>query len=220
VPGLGGKSKISIKSGEPLRRGDCDVAVQVMSASLRRGTARFVLEPIGVPRVEPGSARECGRPPRQHELVVSGLERAASLEQLEAEVDRVLQTPERFLADRGVTLDVGPADPRGPVADKSPHAGMAAHELARKVKQPLRRVLSVAPVRRDSRKAVRYYGEVSFDAVAGANGRLRDVRVAGEFADHADRIEKALELWRYDPARTPDGPVASRVSERTTFRIF
>jgi hypothetical protein len=220
LPGLGGKSSISVVRGKALARGDCDVAVLVTSATLRGDTARFVLEPLGVPRLERGSAQECKNPPREHSLSVSRLDVGGSLDDIRAEVDRVLQTPERFLNERGVQFNLAPVGAAGPVADKRLKASMEARQLAGGVTRPLQRLLSVAPVRRDSRKAVRYFGEVSFEAVVGADGRLRDVRVAGEFADHAERIAKALALWRYEPARRGAEPVAFRTEERTTLRIY
>jgi hypothetical protein len=222
LPGLAEKSKISHTRGAALEKGGCDVAVLVTSATLSGGTARFTLEPIGLPHIEQQPAtRRCSQPPREYQLVMSGLDAGGSIADLKAEVDRVLQTPGRYLTEHGVSFALNAGASRGLVADKQLKATPEERMLARTVTTPHQRLLSVAPLRRDDRKRVHYAGEVEFEAVVGVDGRLYDVQLPGAFETYADRILKALDLWRYQPARRGDEPVAYRVGqERTVFSVF
>jgi hypothetical protein len=222
LPGLAEKSKISHARGAALEKGSCDMGVLVTSAALSGGTARFTLEPIGLPRIEQQpAARKCSKPPREYQLVISGLDSGGSIADLKEEVDRVLQTPERYLTEHGVSFALKAAGSRGPVADKQLKATPEERMLARTVTTPHQRLLSVAPLRRDDRKRVHYAGEVEFEAVVGVDGRLYDIQLPGAFETHADRILKALDLWRYQPARRGDQPVAYRISqERTVFNVY
>jgi hypothetical protein len=92
--------------------------------------------------------------------------------------------------------------------------------LAREVTSPHERLLSVAAVRREEREALHYNGEVTFTAIVGVDGRLWETQVAGAFEAYQERIRLVLGLWRYRPARRGEEPVASRVEERTSLRVF
>jgi hypothetical protein len=220
LPGLGERSKISHTRGHSLDKGNCDVGVLITGATLRDGKARFTLEPVGLPHIEGQSAQhKCGRPPREYVVVVSDL--GGSISEVSNEVDRVLQTPERYLTEHSVAFALRAAASRGPVADKQLKARPEERMLARTVTTPVQRVLSVAPIRRDDRKRVRYSGEVEFEAVVGVDGRLYDVRLPGAFESYADHISKAIELWRYQPAKRGDQPIAYRIGqERTVFNVY
>ena len=37
---------------------------------------------------------------------------------------------------------------------------------------------------------------------------------------HQAAVLSALSRWRYEPARTPDNPVAARISSRLSLRIY
>jgi hypothetical protein len=221
LPALGEKSKITVARGARLEKGTCDLAVLVASATLQAGTARLTLEPIGLPWVDMRPVgRPCERPSRELTLIVSGLDPRAALPALSEEIDRVLQTPERYLAERGLDLKLKPAGVGGPLADKRLQARPEERMLARALTRGCQRALSVAPILRDDRKSVHYQGEVEFEAVVGADGRLREARLLGSLSVHAERILAALELWRFDPARRGDEPIAFRLEDRTVFRIF
>lgn len=222
LPYLGDKGKISLSRGAALKKGGCDVAVVVTSAALERGSVRLALESIGLPRVEMRAvARPCEKPPRDYVLTISGFDPRATLATLSEEVDRVIVTPERFLSGRGVEFAPKAAAAKpAPIADKRLKARPEERMLARVLTRPPARLLTVAPIRRDDRRAVRYQGEVPFEAVIGADGRLGDARLGAALGAHAERILKALELWRYEPARKGDEAVGFRTDERTVFRIY
>jgi hypothetical protein len=221
LPSLGDKGKLSFSRGAALKKGGCDVAVLVTSAALEGGSVRLALESIGLPRVEKRAvAHPCEKPPRDYVVTISGFDPRASLATLSEEVDRVLQTPERFLAGRGVEFAPKQGVSPGPVADKRLKAHPEERMLARNVTRPYERLLTVAPIRRDDRRAVHYQGEVPFEAVVGSDGRLSDARLLAALGAHTERILKALELWRYEPARKGDEAVGFRTEERTVFRVY
>ena len=221
LPSLGDKGKLSLARGAALKKGGCDVAVLVTGALFERGSVRLTFEPIGLPRGEKRAvARPCEKPPRDYVLTISGFDPRASLATLSEEVDRVLQTPERFLGDRGVEPGPKPGSGSAPIADKRLKARSEERMLARNLTRSPEKLLTVAPIRRDDRRSVRYQGEVPFEAVIGGDGRLRDARLLAALGTHSERIVKALELWRYEPARKGADAVGFRTEDRTVFRVY
>jgi hypothetical protein len=156
--------------------------------------------------------------PTETALILTGLTGESS-EKVTAEIGRVLLTPEAFLKTRGVTFDrsAGP-DPRE-VADATLTARPEEQSLARAVTAPHRRLLAVDPVQRVAKRKVRYEGQIEFVAVLGADGRLRKPRIASSLGDYEERLLAVLPLWRYEPARRGDEPVASRITEKTVLKI-
>jgi hypothetical protein len=218
LPGFGEDSRIRLAKGDALATG-CDAAVLVTRAVLEGGSARFELELSGLPRIDARpTGRECRKAPREYSLLLTGLD--AAVEKASEEVDRVLQTPERYLTDRGVEFSYEPSAKLGPIADKRLHTTAEERTLARAITQPHKTLLSVTPVQRVKSKDMRYQGEVSFLAVIGVDGRLHETRLIGSYGAHADRIMKVLSLWRYEPARRGDEPIAFRMEERTVLRVY
>jgi hypothetical protein len=221
LPGYGESARINLAQGAALKKDGCDVAVLVRSATLEGGTARFVLEPVGLPNIDVQRAeRACSKPPYEYVLSISDLEAGAPLERLSEEIDRVLSTPERYLKDRGVEFDRPAADKLGPIADKRLHTAYKERSLARAVTKTYRRLLSVVPLKRERHKKLHYQGEVSFVAVVGTDGRLHDAKLLGSYGIHEDLILKVLGLWRYEPAFKDAEPVAYRTEERTRLRVY
>jgi hypothetical protein len=110
----------------------CDVAVEVKSAVFSGGSARFILQPIGQPRLE-GQPREtkgkkwrCREFPAETSLAISGL-RGTTAEALTSEASRVLLTVESYLQAHGIRFDRPPAADPKQVADAAPNAGGEAH---------------------------------------------------------------------------------------------
>jgi hypothetical protein len=63
--------------------------------------------------------------------------------------------------------------------------------------------------------------EVEFGGIVGPDGRLHQPSLTTQLADaHRARVLQALSLWRFEPAQTAEGPVASRVALRTSLRIY
>jgi TonB family protein len=79
----------------------------------------------------------------------------------------------------------------------------------------------VDPDYHDANLKTRHEGEVEFQAVVGTDGGLREPRVRGSLSEaHEAQVLRALRLWRYEPARRKDGPLAARISGRLVLRIY
>jgi hypothetical protein len=222
----GQKKTVSLKIQEADRwSGACDVAVEIKAAAYAGGSARFSLQAIGQPRLE-GQSREkrgrkwpCRELPGETSLVISGLE-ADSAERLAADVGRVLLTPEDYLQLHGVRFDRPAAPDPKEVADPTLTASLAEQRLAASITTPQRRLLAIDPVYRSPNRKIHYEGEVELAAVVGTDGRLHQPRLVTSLGEHEARVLRVLTLWRYEPARRGDQPVAVRLLETAVLRIY
>jgi outer membrane biosynthesis protein TonB len=135
-------------------------------------------------------------------------------------VGRVLLTPEDYLQAHSVHFDrpAGP-DPKE-VADTSPTGNPAERKLAASITARERRLLAVDPAYRSPNRKVHYEGQVEMATVVGADGRLHQTRVLTSLGEHEERVMRVLPLWRYEPARRGDEPVAVRLGETAVLRIY
>jgi hypothetical protein len=79
----------------------------------------------------------------------------------------------------------------------------------------------VEPFYRDPAGRVRHEGEVEFAGVVGEDGRLRSPKLRTPLSTvHEEHVQRALSLWRYEPAQLPDKVVAARIIGRCTFRVY
>lgn len=216
------KKSVSLKLDDLAgQSGACDVAVEVKSADLAGGAGRFALDVLGEPRGE-------GRPSRKRSpcrdlaptvsLTLAGL-RGDSSEKVTAEVGKVLLTPEGFLETRGVRFDRPAGAAPKDVADATLNAPPEEQSRARAITSGHKRLLAIDPVQRTGNRKLRYEGLIEFVAVVGADGRLYKPRVTTSLGDYEERVLRVLPLWRYEPARRGDEPVAVRITEKTSFRI-
>jgi hypothetical protein len=222
----GREQKLSLDIQEAARwSGPCDVAVEIETATFSAGSARLSLLLIGQPRAE-GQAREkrgkkwpCRELPGGMSLTVSGLDGETD-ETVTAGVGRVLLTPEDYLQAHSLRFDrpAGP-DPKE-VADTNPTGNPAERRLAASITAPQRRLLAIDPVYRSPNRKVHYEGEVELATVVGADGRLHQTRVVTSLGEHEARVLRVLPLWRYEPARRGDQPVAVRLAEKAVLRIY
>jgi hypothetical protein len=226
LPLDGRKKTVSLKMQDLTRAtSPCDVAVEVKSAVFGGGSARFSLQPIGQPRLE-GQAREktgkkwsCREFPAETSLAISGL-KGTSAEALTSEVSKVLLTVEGYLQAHGIRFDRPAGTEPKEVADATPTAGGSAQRLARSITTVQRRLLAIDPVYRSPNKKIPYEGLVEFDAVLGIDGRLYRPRLTTPLGDHEARALRVLPLWRYEPARRGDEPIAVRLDDKMILRIF
>jgi hypothetical protein len=197
--------------------GPCDMAVKVRAARFEKGGAVFSLETVGRPKAGSHEPR-CRRVQPEILLRFGGL--GAGSADFAARVDAVLQTPEGYLAARGLKFDLPAGDMPKEIASPDAASAPAEAVLGRKVTAWPRLLLAVHPYRRGT-EATRQESEVEFDAVVGTDGRLHDAKVKTPLgAGHRDLVLDALSRWRYEPAKTPAGPVGARVNERLALRIY
>lgn len=218
------EARIAITRGDAVRRNvPCAAAVEVKKASLTGGVLRLDLDHIGRPALA-GRAdlAACGAPPLAYGLAVSGFDGSDGADAVEATLVKVLVTPEAFLAARGVPFDRAQVNDPGVAAGPDvPGSTAEERSLGRKVKTWPKAVLSVSPDVRAGQKALRSESEVEFTGVVGPDGRLHRVKVTTPLSSaHQASVERALGLWRFEPAATGDGPVAAKVALRTALRMY
>src|SRR5262245_27923900 len=200
--------------------GNCDVAVQVVGASLDKGEAQLRLEYLGQPRTESWRS-QCKRQVPEIALRVTGFRSEETTDGVRSALGWLLPTPDAWLNLRGARLDLSAptGDPKL-VADRSTVAAEAEMRFARDVTRWPRRRLWIEPSYSDPGK-IKHEGEVEIAAVAGADGRLYRARVTTPLEEpHQRAIERSFPLWRFEPARKTSEAVAARVTERTVFRIY
>jgi hypothetical protein len=198
----------------------CAVAVRVQAAAFQKGSARLVLETLGTPRVREERVA-CKRMQPTLELTISGFPASAGVAELTARLDAVLQTPEAYLAAKGVRFDLAPAGMPTEVASREISATSAEASLARRVTVWPLPLLAVDPWYHDRSGRVHQQSEVDLDAVVGSDGRLYKPKIKTTLSDtHASCVLRPLPLWRFTPARRTDAPVAARVALRPVLYIY
>jgi len=215
---VGDDRTVKVKPGER-RTGSCDVAVHIRVVTFEKGTARFSLDTIGLPKAD-GQAPRCPRAQPGLALLVEGLE-GVDASEARTRVDEMLQTPEAYLKAKGVTFDLPPGEVPTEVASKVVSAGAAEQGLGRLVTAWPRALLTVDPWYYDASGRVRQEGEVEVEVVVGTDGRIHQPRVTtGMGSSHERAVLRALPLWRFEPARREAGPLGARILLQPVLRIF
>jgi hypothetical protein len=203
----------------------CDVAVEVRQARFEQGALRLRLAVLGRPRLGQtqaavGRRSKCATLPQEVGLAITGFagEDAAALQ---AALDQVLVTPEAYLQGHGVAFAPAAADDlKAVVASSDPTAAPERQTLWRKLQAQPRPLLSVDADFQATAKRARFEGEVQFRSVVGVHGRLRDVQILSSLAsEQEDGVKRALALWRFEPARSAQGPVPAALESRLILRI-
>jgi TonB family protein len=189
-------------------KGDCDEAVQVRDATWKQDSARFKLEDIGTPQVQ-GAQNSCKRVQDGQDLEISKFDANESVETLSASVGQILQTPEQYLAARGVNFDLPLAPDDAPVSKAPPP-----------VTQPKLR-LSVDAVYSETARREKFQGTVVLGLIVGTDGRVHRAKVtrgAGHGLD--ENALRVISMWRFEPARQLDKPVATSLSIQMSFNLY
>jgi hypothetical protein len=198
--------------------GDCHVAVHVRAVALEKETARFSLDTIGLPKVR-GQAARCRRAQPGLTLLVEGLVAGTDAATVRAWVDAVLQTPEGYLETKGIELARPPGEVPTEVASREVFSGTTEQNLGRHVTAWPEVLVSVDPWYHHGR--IRQEGEVELDAIVGTDGRLHQPNVRTGLSSSYERaVLRVLPLWRFEPARRGEEPVAARILLRPIFRIY
>jgi len=217
LAGAGEAKQLALKAGASLPRGDCDVAVEVRSASFDGGTVTLSLVTLG--RAETSDrmrGRECRDVPASRALSVSGL---ATAEDAAPALERLLATPEAHLAARDVTFDLVPEKSAPKIAAAGGDAEGTSEErsLGRQLSEWPRLLLAVHPI---VSGRVHHQGEIEFAAIVGVDGRLyKPALVTSLATSQEEQVLKVFPLWRYEPAKKGQERVAARVRGRATLLI-
>ena len=216
----GDEAKWSLdRKGAERPSGECDVAVQVGDAAFQKGVVQLRLEYLGQPRIEGRSSR-CRRQVPAIALRIAGFRPDEPAQSVTTAVDRILPTPEAWLAARGIRFDLPASAEPTLAADRSPVAKQEEMRLARSVSRWPRRLLWVEPAYADPGK-VKHEGEIEVAGIVGPDGRLYRAQVLTPLDEaHQRQAGRVFPFWRFEPARKGNEPVAARVTERTVLRIF
>ena len=219
LPHRGDEKVLTLKAGEGLT-GACDVAVRIRSVAFDKGTARFALDSVGLPRV--GEARvSCKRLEPGIQLVLTGFPSGPPTPDVTARIDEVLPTPEAYLRAKGTAFDRPSGDAPSEVASQLPDASEGERRLARAVVAWPRQLLSVDATYHDSSGRARHERLVGFEAIVGTDGRLYRPQLKTSIdRAHEAAIQSALSFWRLEPARRSDAPVGARVPLEIVFRVY
>lgn len=214
----GSKAKLRLSGRERAAEG-CLVAVRVRSAAFQKDAARFSLETLGEPRLR-DQRSVCRRMQPQVELTIPGMASAGAAH-LVAGVDAVLQTPEAYLKAKGVNFARPAAEAPKEWASREVAASSAEQALGRQLAAWPQPLLSIDPWYHDPSGRVKHLGLVEMDAVVGADGHLYRPRFKTSLSDlHQGAMTRVLPLWRFEPARRGNAPVAARVSLTPVLRIY
>jgi hypothetical protein len=217
------EARLSLTRADAARRtAGCASATEVKRATLTGGVLRLDLEHLGRAAVDGKPAAGCGTPSALYGLALSGFEGGDGAEAVEESLAKVLVTPEAFLSARGVAFDRAPVRDPGIAATRDvPGSSAEERSLGRKVTTWPKTLLSVNPELLIGRKELRRESEVEFAGVVGPDGRLHRIKVTTPLsASQVALVERALALWRFEPAVSADGPVAAKTALRTAFRIY
>lgn len=218
-----GETRVEVARGAPAgKAAGCAAAVEVTRAAWSGGVLRLDLEHLGRPRLAADSAAAECAPSAAYALAVSGLAADAGAAGVEEALAGRLLTPEAFLAARGIPFDLKPVDVPGLAATlDAPGTTAEERSLGRKVKTWAKPLVSVPVEQPVGDKKRRLETEVEWSGVVGPDGRVHQPAVTTPLADvQRARVVKALSLWRFEPARTAEGPVASKVALRTSLRMY
>ncbi len=201
---LGGDEKIKVKKQELARlQGSCDIAVEVKEASWDRGTARFKFDEIGQPSL-PNRPNGCKKRNEDVALEVSGFNLNEPSDLLIASLGELLQTPDQYLSAQGV-----PSAP--PPVTESRVPG---------VTQPTP-LLSIDPAYSREASREKYQGTVVLRVTIGADGRIEQASVVKGTGKGLDESAlRSLSMWRFEPARKLDKPVAFQLNLEISFHIY
>jgi hypothetical protein len=206
------KNATVARGAEP--KGDCDVAVEVTDARPTSSGALITLTTIGRVRIAGGPpVGRCRRvaPSIALKLKLRGSEGRTA-------TGAVLLKPEAYLALHGQAFTY-PAGVEPKVAADT-LAGDAERQLARRIVQKPKPLLTVDPAYSSPGRRKPYQAQIDFTAVVGTDGRLYRPHLGTGFdAKHQRHILTSLEFWRLEPARDKKEPLPTRYDGRLIFSI-
>jgi len=134
------------------------------------------------------------------------MEEVTDADSVSAAVGGILQTPEQYLAAHGVDFRLPPGSDDEPATRPS---------IQPKI------LFQVIPEYSDTARQSKYRGTVMTGFVVGTDGRIhrpRIVKAAGMGLD--ENVLRVLPLWRFEPGRQNDRPVAAESTVENTFNLY
>ena len=205
---FGNEQEVSVKRSDLNRpAGACDKAVEILKATQDKNKIVFRLEQIGDIRV--GGASRCTRGWSQTTFTITDLGNV-SPQVLTSELQDVFLTPEAYLARNGHAFNFQPSEELGPVT--KPGGGVTAPNV----------VLNITPTfTEEARKNRIPDSRVALEIVVGPDGRIHSSNIVnGPGFGLNEQALRVLPLWRFQPARQGDKPVAVQVHVEFTFNML
>ncbi len=188
--------------------GSCDVAAYVKAASWRSGTAELRLQYVGYAVLVNGRSHGCSTGD-EGVLEVTGFTADEPSDSLAADIHRVLQTPEQFLAERGIPFNLMPAPD-----------SVEAVRLTTAIKPPVT-LLRVDGFYTPGARNHRVSGSVVVSVVIGADGRIHQAKLVHALPYGLDENAlKVLPFWRFQPALRGDNPVVIMSMIQMSFQLL
>ena len=188
----------------------CDVAVLVRAAEWKKNKIELHWEELGTPMIAGKPHPQCpGQMMGYGRVELGGFAPDESAESLARSLSALLQTSEQYLAAAGIVFDLPPQ--------------LLAGEL-KEPEQPFTRpraLLTVNPTFSDAARKAKYQGVLKLRLYVGADGRVYNPSISQRLGMGLDEMAlEVLPLWRLQPARKQDQPVATPMSIEISFNIY
>jgi len=190
------------------KHGGCDEAVEVMTVSLDSTSVTIRLRNMGTVGIL-GKNVSCqdNALPQEYLLRIDEFGLDQPSDHARKSIEYVLQTPEEFLAAKGVKFNPTPATGNESIIDL-PHTGVT----------PPKPILLAFPLLSNAAFIGATRGQVIVKCVVGTDGVPRDpVVVSGPNQDLGKLAVDELSFDRLEPAHDTGGPVSVRMPMEMTF---
>jgi TonB family protein len=207
---IGEFSKSKLKKSELANlKGNCDIAVVVTDADWRSGTVSLKIRNIGMPHVSGQRPSTCPSAKESTALQISGFATDEPPDAVVTALRQFLQTPEEYLAAKGIAFSIPP----GPDDEDALKLGPPM--------VPPKILLQVEGAYTGAARSARLSGTVVVSLVVGTDGRAHHARIIhGPGLGLEESALQVLPLWRFEPARRQDQPVAVRSNVQMNFRLL
>ena len=122
---------------------------------------------------------------------------------------KILQTPEQYLGAHGFNFNLPPVPDDVPVSKAPPPLS------------PAKILLSVDPVFSEEARRERYSGTVALAVIVGTDGRVHRPKVAHSIGHGLDENAlRVISMWRFEPLRQLDKPVAATATITVKFSLY
>jgi TonB family protein len=194
----GEQARVKLKKSQLSRiKGSCDRAVLVEGAQWKAGIIRLQMQSVGTPSILGQRQGQCLLAQDSIVLELSGLAPDEPASSLLSSVQQVLQTPEEYLASHGIRFSLPPG---------------SEDEIPVKPPPPItypKVLLSVDGTYTPAARSARRKGAVQLGLTVGTDGRVHQAHVLRGLGFGLDeKATKVLPLWRFEPARQDNKPIA------------
>src|SRR5262249_15190445 len=146
----------------------------------------------------------------QGQIKVTGFESGESSDSIAASLGLILQTPEQYLAAAGIPFDL-PPEPDDENLGPPPAPPFSRPRV----------LLTVNPAFSNEARSAKFQGSLTISAYVGTDGRIHRPSVTRKLGLGLDEMAlSVLPLWRFEPARKMEKPVALQQSMEINFHLY